>query len=63
MRGQAAKVLLSERQLQIVLELSKSSRVSGALRLRATIIEGAFHGLTNFQIAKSVSLGTRQIGI
>ncbi len=62
MPGQAAKVLLSERQLQIVLEDSKSRRVSGAFRLRATIILKAFQGLTNSQIAESVALGTRQIG-
>lgn len=63
MPGQAAKVLLSERQLQIVTEFSKSNGVKGSLRLRASIIEKAFRGLNNSEISACVGLGTRQVGI
>ena len=62
MPGKAAKITLTERQLDILRSLSRSTTVPVRLRQRASIIVLAFHGLLNEEIARQVSLTHRQVG-
>ena len=63
MPGKAAKVLITERQQQILDEFSRSRSEPSFLRQRATLILLAFTGLLNEQIAPSVGLQRHQVGI
>jgi transposase len=63
MPGKAAKVIISERQQEILDEFSRSRTEPYFLRQRSTIILLAFAGLLNEQIAPAVDLERHQIGI
>src|SRR5947209_2828286 len=62
MPGKAAKVLLSERQQEVLDEFSRSRSEPYFLRQRATLILLAFAGLLNEQIAPQVGLERHQVG-
>jgi putative transposase len=62
MAGQAAKVVITERQQQILAKLSKATTVAKRLSQRATIILLAFAGEENESIAEQVGLGRHQVG-
>lgn len=63
MPGQAAKIQISERQLVILTEFSKSRAISQQCCQRAMIIVLGFQGLTNEEISKVVGLGRLQVGL
>jgi transposase len=63
MPGKAAKVTITERQQEILDELSRCRSGPYFLRQRSTIILLAFAGLLNEQIAPQVGLGRRQVGL
>src|SRR3954447_2321396 len=62
MPGKAAKVLITERQQEILQTFSRSVTLASRLRQRAAIIVLAFDGLLNEEIAQKVGLTHRQIG-
>ena len=63
MPGQAAKVLITERQQPILLELSKSRTESRLVAQRATIVLRAFAGKLNEEVAVEIGLGRHQVGV
>src|SRR5262249_3599807 len=63
MPGKAAKGTLTERQPEILDELSRCRSGPYSLRHRSTIILLAFAGLLNEQIAPQVGLGRHQVGL
>lgn len=63
MPGKAAKVLITERQQPILIELSKSRTESQLVAQRATIVLRAFAGQLNEQIAAEIGLGAGQVGV
>lgn len=63
MPGKAAKVLITERQQAILVELSKSRTESQVVAQRATIVLRAFAGQLNEQIAVETGLGAGQVGV
>lgn len=63
MSGSAAKVVITERQQEVLDKLSKASTVAKRLTQRAAIILLAFAGLANDAIAERVGLERHQIGI
>jgi len=63
MPGKAAKVVVTERQLPVLLEFSKSRSVSLQLAQRATVIVLAFEGHSNEKIAEESLLGRMQVGL
>jgi transposase len=63
MPGKAAKVTITERQKEVLDELSRSRSEPYFLRQRATIILLAFAGLLNEEIAPQVELERHQVGI
>jgi transposase len=63
MPGSAAKVVISERQQDLLQQLSTSRTVAQYLVVRATIILLAFGGLGNQEIAVRVGVGRHQVGI
>jgi transposase len=63
MSGQAASIQLSEKQKEILEEMSRSSTVSFRLRQRVRIILLAFGGWLNSQIATEVQLQRKQVGL
>jgi transposase len=63
MPGKAAKVIITERQQQILNEFSRSRSEPYFLRQRSTIILLAFSGLLNEQIAPQVDLERHQVGL
>ena len=63
MSGSAAKVVISERQQEILREMSKSYTTARCLTLRATIILLAFAGESNESIAEVVHLERHQVGV
>jgi transposase len=63
MSGSAAKVVITERQQEVLRKLSTATTVAKRLVQRATIILLAFAGMTNQDIAKRVGLERHQIGI
>ena len=63
MPGTAAKVGISEKQLDILQELSRSRTSSRGLVQRATIVLLGVQGLLNEQIAAQVGLNRQQVGI
>lgn len=62
MPGKAAKVRLSEKQLDILQKISHETTASVRLVQRSRIILSAFEGLLNEEIAGEVSLNQRQVG-
>jgi transposase len=62
MPGSAAKVVISERQQQVLRTLSTATTVALRLVQRATIILLAFEGLANRDIAQQVGIGPQQVG-
>jgi putative transposase len=63
MPGKAAKVVVTERQLPVLLEFSKSRSVSFQLAQRAMVIVLAFEGHSNEQISEESQLGRMQVGL
>jgi len=63
MPGTAAKVRLSEKQLVVLEELSRSRTVARGIVQRASIIWLGFQGLLNQQIAVEVGLNRQQVGV
>lgn len=63
MPGKAAKVLITERQQPILVELSKSRTESQLVVQRATVVLRAFAGQLNEQIAAEIGLGAGQVGV
>ena len=63
MSGSAAKVVITERQQDVLRKLSTATTVAKRLVQRATIILLAFAGLSNEDIAGQVGLERHQIGI
>jgi transposase len=63
MAGNAAKVVISERQQKVLRKLSTATTLAKRLVQRATIILLAFSGLANQDIAQQVGLGRCQVGL
>jgi transposase len=63
MPGKAAKVIITERQQQILDEFSRARCEPSFLRHRSTLILLAFSGWRNEQIAPQVELERHQVGI
>ena len=63
MAGSAAKVVITERQEEILQKMSKATTLPLRLIQRATIILLAFAGLVNQDIALQVNLGRLQVGL
>ena len=63
MPGQAAKVVITERQQPILWELSKSRTESQSVAQRATIVLRAFEKQRNAAIAAEIGLGAGQVGV
>src|SRR3954451_20619327 len=63
MPEQAAKVVISERQQEILHEFSRSRTGPYSLRQRSAIILLAFTGMLNEQIAPQVGLERHQVGL
>jgi transposase len=63
MAGNAAKVVISERQEQVLRQLSTATTLAKRLVQRSAIILLAFSGLANQDIAKEVGLGRNQVGL
>lgn len=62
MPGKAAKVFISERQMEILETLTKSSTTSVRINQRATIILLAYQKKLNTEIAEVVNLNPQQVG-
>lgn len=62
MPGTAAKVRLTEKQLVVIEELSRSRTASVATVTRATIVLLGFHGMRNEDISPRVGLNRHQVG-
>jgi len=63
MAGKAAKIIVSEKQHDLLKEFSKSRTVAKGVVQRATIILLGFAGLLNEEIAAQVGLNRLQVGI
>src|SRR5262245_44626086 len=63
MAGSAAKVVISERQQQVLHKLSTATTVAQRLVQRAALILLAFAGVDNQDIALQVGLGRHQVGL
>jgi len=63
MPGTAAKVRVTEKQLVVLQDLSRSRTVAKGLVQRALIIVLGFQGLLNQQIATEVGLNPQQVGV
>ena len=63
MPGKAAKVKVSERQLDILQELSRSRTVAKGMTQRALILVRGVQGFKNERIAAEVGLIRRQVGL
>jgi transposase len=61
--GKAAKVRVSERQLAVLQELSRSRTAAKGIVQRALILVLGFQGLLNEQIAEEVGLNRQQVGV
>ena len=59
MPGKAARVVISERQQAVLLQMSRSTTVPYRLRQRAQVILLAFAKRLNRDIAEEVQLGAR----
>ena len=62
MPGKAAKVRLSEKQLGVLRELSRSRTVAKCVMQRATIMVLAYESQQNREIAGQVELNPQQVG-
>jgi transposase len=62
MPGQAAKVTITERQQEMLLQMTRSYTEAASLRQRAQIVLLAFAGQTNEDIADQVGLERHQVG-
>ncbi len=62
MPGEAAKVIITERQRDILVTLGGAVTGPSHLRQRAAIILLAFDGLRNQEITEKLGLGGRQVG-
>ena len=63
MAGKAAKVVITERQQDVLQQLSRATTVSVRLQQRARIILLAFEGKLNQEIEPLVGLGRDQVGL
>src|SRR3954466_7701161 len=63
MPGTAARVRVTEKQLAILKELSRSRTEARGIVRRASIVVLGFQGLLNEQIAVDVGLNRQQVGI
>lgn len=63
MPGTARKVVITERQQELLRTLARSSTCSQGVALRARIILLAFEGYNNEEIAAEVGLGRHQVGL
>ena len=63
MPGTAAKVRVSEKQLAVLQELSRSRTAAKGIVQRALIIVLGFQGMLNQQIALEVELNRQQVGV
>jgi transposase len=63
MAGSAAKVVISERQQEVLRKMSTATTLAKRLVQRASIILLAFAGLSNEDIARRVGLERHQIGV
>jgi transposase len=63
MPGTAAKVRVSEKQLAVLEELSRSRTAAKGIVQRALILVLGFQGLLNEQIAEEVGLNRQQVGV
>jgi len=63
MAGNAAKIMISDRQQKLLEEFSKSRTISKCIAQRATIILLGFSGMFNEDIALRVDLNRMQVGI
>ena len=62
MAGSAARVVITERQQEVLLRLSTAGTVARRLGQRARVILLAFAGLDNEAIAQRVGLERHQVG-
>ena len=62
MPGKAAKIVITERQCDILRTLRNATTAPAHLRKRAAVLLLAFDGLRNEDIAHEVGLGRRQVG-
>jgi transposase len=62
MPGQAAKVVITERQHEVLRTLRGAVTAPSHLRQRAGVVLAAFDGARNEGIAREVGLGRRQVG-
>jgi transposase len=63
MPGNAAKVVVTQRQADLLTEFSKSKSVPQCLALRACIVMLSFEGLSNEEIAQRVGVNRLQVGL
>ena len=63
MSGKAAKVVISERQQEVLLKFSNASTVAKSLSQRADIILRAFQGFDNETIADRLGLERHCVGV
>jgi len=63
MSGRAAKVVITERQQEVLLKLSRAKVVEFRIRQRAQIILLAFEKKLNTEIGKTVGLNPDQVGV
>ena len=63
MSGKAAKVKCTEKQIEILEHIIKSTRSEQRLIARAKIIWNAFHGKRNDEISKIAGLDRGQVGV
>ena len=63
MAGNAAKIIITERQKKLLEEFSKSRTLGKCIAQRATIILLGFEGLLNEEIAVEVGLNRMQVGL
>lgn len=63
MPGNAAKVIVTERQGNLLTEFSKSRSVSRQLAERATMVMLSFEGLSNEEISRRVGINRLQVGL
>jgi putative transposase len=63
MPGTARKVVITERQQELLQTLTRSSTCSQGVARRARIILMAFEGRNNEEIAAEIGLGRHQVGV
>ena len=63
MAGKAAKVVITERQQDVLQKLARATTVAVRLQQRAQIILLAFEGKLNQEIESLVGLGRDQVGV